>query len=131
VKFILMTSVSVNRPDHLDTRRGRFDRTVLALLRGVVPPAKDNQRAADVLALQIGPRHASIEWVVIRPDSLQEGAASPYVLHEGLVSSMFAPGRTHMANIGRFIATLVTDAQLWSTWRGKLPVILDAATPPA
>ena len=49
VRFVLMSSVSVNRPDHGDARRGVVERVLLALLRGVMPPARDNQRAADFL----------------------------------------------------------------------------------
>ena len=49
VKLILMSSVSVNRRGGLDTRRGRFERAVHWTLRGLVPPARDNQRAADFL----------------------------------------------------------------------------------
>lgn len=47
VKFILMSSVSVHRPRGLDTRRGTLERVFLWMLRDVLPPAKDNQRAAD------------------------------------------------------------------------------------
>ena len=50
VRFILMSSVSVNRPSGLDSRRGMFDKAVLWLLRGLVPPARDNQSAADFLS---------------------------------------------------------------------------------
>jgi hypothetical protein len=38
VKFVLMSSVSVNRPGGLDTRRGRFERACVWMLRGVMPP---------------------------------------------------------------------------------------------
>jgi nucleoside-diphosphate-sugar epimerase len=37
VKFILMSSVSVNRPGGLDTRRGRFERAVVWALRCLAP----------------------------------------------------------------------------------------------
>ena len=54
VRFILMSSVSVNRPGGLDTRRGMLDRAFMATMRGLVPPAKDNQRAADFLCGDVG-----------------------------------------------------------------------------
>jgi hypothetical protein len=118
----------VNRPDHLDTRRGGLERALLALLRALVPPARDNQRAAEVL-LELGPSDPRIEWVVIRPDSLIEGETRPYTLHEGLVDSLFSPGQTTMQNIGAFIAELVTEEATWASWRGKLPVIVDRRAP--
>ncbi len=43
VKFILMSSVSVNRPGRADTRRGSLERAVLGIMRVAIPPAKDNQ----------------------------------------------------------------------------------------
>jgi nucleoside-diphosphate-sugar epimerase len=127
-RVVLMTSVSVNRPDHLDARRGGLERAFLALLCTLLPPARDNQRAADVL-VEIGPTDPRIEWVVIRPDSLVEGEMRPYTLHEGLVDSLFSPGQTTMQNIGAFIAELVTDEGTWASWRGKLPVIVDRRAP--
>jgi nucleoside-diphosphate-sugar epimerase len=84
VKFILMSSVSVNRPSGLDTRRSAFERALLWMLCGVVPPAKDNQRAADILLEKVGLSNAIVQWAVVRPDSLLEGEVSEYTLHEGL-----------------------------------------------
>lgn len=128
VKLILMSSVSVNRPGGLDTRRGSFERTLLWMLRGVLPPAKDNQRAADFLLEKIGPDHAFVQWAMVRPDTLLEGEVSEYALHEGLVNSLFAPGTTNMANVAHFMCELVTNPKTWADWKGKLPVITNAAT---
>jgi hypothetical protein len=123
-----MSSVSVNRPGGLDTRRGAFERALLWMLCGVLPPAKDNQRAASFLLEEIGPDDAFVQWAVVRPDSLLEGEASEYALHEGLVNTLFAPGSTNMANVAHFMCELVTNPQTWADWRGKLPVITNAAT---
>jgi nucleoside-diphosphate-sugar epimerase len=126
VKFILMTSVSVNRPGRLDARRGTFERAVLAVTRGVVPPAKDNQRAADFLCGEIGTNNPFVQWVVVRPDSLLDGDVSEYALHEGLVNGIFKPGSTNMANVAHCMCELATDSQVWDDWRGKLPVVVNA-----
>lgn len=126
VRFILMSSVSVNRPGRLDTRRGSFERTFLRVLCAVLPPAKDNQRAADFLFEKIGPNSAFVHWVAVRPDSLREGEVSAYTSHEGLVNSLFAPGSTNMANVAHFMCELVTNSETWAIWRGKLPVIVNA-----
>lgn len=126
-KFILMSSVSVHRPGGLDTRRGAFERALLWVLRSVLPPAKDNQRAADFLQERIGPANPFVRWTVVRPDTLLEGPVSAYTLHEGLVSGLFAPGQTSMANVAHFMCELVTSPETWAAWQGKAPVIVDAA----
>lgn len=127
VKLILMSSVSVHRPGGLDTRRGALERAFLWVLRGVLPPARDNQRAADFLLEKIGPNNPFIAWAVIRPDSLLGGEVSEYALHEGLVNSLFSPGSTSMSNVGHFMCELVTSPETWAEWRGKLPVITNVA----
>ncbi len=126
VKVVLMSSVSVHRPGGLDTRRGALERAFLRALCAVLPPAKDNQRAADFLLEEIGPDDAFVEWVVVRPDSLQEGEVTEYALHEGLVDSLFAPGKTNMANVAHFMCELVTNPETWAEWKGKLPVVTNA-----
>jgi hypothetical protein len=127
IKFILMSSVSVNHPGGLDTRRGVFDKALVWLLRGVIPPARDNQRAADFLSETIGTNNPFVQWVVIRPDTLMEGDVSAYTLHGGLVSSLLAPDRTNMANVAHWMCELVTNPKAWDEWKGKLPVIINAA----
>lgn len=131
VKFVLMSSVSVNRPAGRDTRRGRLERAFLSLLRGLLPPARDNQQAADFLWRGVGTAHRCLQWVVVRPDSLLDGDVSEYALHEGLVNSIFAPARTHRANVAHFMCELITDPRAWDAWKGKFPVIVDAAPPRA
>jgi len=131
VRLILMSSVSVLRPGGLDTRRSAFERAFLWLLRGVLPPARDNQRAADFLLEEIGPAHACVEWAVLRPDSLLEGEVSEYALHEGLVNGLFAPGSTNMANVAHVICELVANPGTWADWKSKLPVIVNAPSKPA
>ena len=127
VKLVLMSSVSVHRPGGLDARRGGLERAFLWLLRGVLPPARDNQRAADFLREEVGTGNPFLEWAVVRPDSLLEGDVTEYRLHEALVSSVFAPARTNMANVAHFMCELVTSPSSWADWKGKLPVIVNAA----
>ena len=127
VKLIVMSSVSVNRSAGLDTRRGRFERAYLSALRGLIPPARDNQRAADFLRDVIEPADPHAQWVAVRPDTLKEGDLTEYALHEGLVDSLFRPGQTNMANVAHFMCELATDPEAWAAWRGRLPVIVNAS----
>lgn len=129
VRFVLMSSVSVNRPAGLDKRRGKGERAVVWLLRGLVPPARDNQSAADLLCTSVGTADPFVQWVVVRPDSLLEGDVSEYALHEGLVSSLARPDSTSMANVAHFICELVVSPTAWDAWQGRLPVIVNVARP--
>jgi nucleoside-diphosphate-sugar epimerase len=127
LRLVLMSSVSVNRPSRADTRRGAFERAYLWLIRGLVPPARDNQGAADFLLDVAAAGGGAVQWAAVRPDSLKEGDVSPYDVHEGLVDSLFRPGQTRMANVADFMCELVTDDDVWERWRGKLPVVVDQA----
>ncbi len=134
VRLILMSSVSVHRPVRADARRGAVERAFMGVMRGLVPPARDNQRAADYLTAEIGAEVDAeggagsrfLEWVVVRPDSLVEGDTTTYVLEEGLVASLFRPATSRMANVAHFMAELATDEVAWRRWSGKMPVVFDA-----
>lgn len=128
VRFILMSSVSVSHPGGLDTRRGMFEKAYMWILRCLVPPAKDNQRAADFLFREVGMTGTFVQWVVVRPDTLQEGDVSEYSLHDGLVSSLFAPDNTNMASVAHFMCELATNPKVWDDWKGRLPVVINATT---
>ncbi len=128
VKLILMSSVSVHRPADLDTRRGRFEAAGVWMLRGLVPPARDNQRAADFLHEVIETGDPYVQWAAVRPDTLKEGDGTEYALHEGLVDSLLRPGETNMANVAHFMCELATDADAWTAWQGRMPVIVNAAS---
>jgi len=127
VKFILMSSVSVHHPGGLDVRRGWAEKAFTWILRSLVPPSKDNQRAADFLVEYIGAGSPSVQWVVVRPDTLVDGGLRQYALHENLVSSLFKPDKTNMANVAHFMGELVEAPRVWEAWQGKLPVIINAA----
>jgi len=130
VRLVLMSSVSVNRPARADARRGVGERAFTWLLRALLPPALDNQWAADFLALEVGTDAPFVEWVVVRPDSLIDGEVSAYRTHDGIVSSLFRADGTRFANAAHFMAELATDDAAWRRWRGKMPVVVDDAGAP-
>ncbi|MHB1194000.1 MAG: NAD(P)-binding oxidoreductase [Longimicrobiales bacterium] len=125
VRLIVMSSVSVNHPGAREPRRGALEKMVLWLLRGLVPPAGDNQRAADFLHDQVGTGDPFVRWVLVRPDSLLEGDVTPYALHETIVDGLFKPGSTNMANVAHFMCELATRPTTWNDWSGELPVIVN------
>jgi uncharacterized protein YbjT (DUF2867 family) len=126
VRLILMSSVSVHRPGLADARRGRGERAYLWALGGIVPPARDNQGAADFLAHDVGPADPHLQWVIVRPDTLTEGDVAEYRVHEALVASIFKPDSTRMTEVAHFMCELSTDDATWQRWRGRMPVIVDA-----
>jgi hypothetical protein len=66
-----------------------------------------------------------IEWVVVRPDTLiNEDRATEYVVVPSPTRSAISnSGKTSRVNVAHFMADLVTDDQIWRTWRGQMPVI--------
>ena len=130
VRLVLMSSVSVNRPARADARRGVGERAYMWVLRRLLPPAQDNQRAADFLALEVGADAPFLEWVVVRPDALVDGEVSAYRTHDGIVGSLFRADGTRLANVAHFLAELVTDDAAWRRWRGRMPVVVDDAGAP-
>jgi len=125
LRLVLMSSVSVNTPTGRDSRRGGFERAVLWAMRAVLPPAGDNQRAADFLCEAIGTIDPHLEWVIVRPDTLIEGEVTRYTVHPALVSSLFKPDRSRMSNVAHFMCELACEPGPWDEWKGRLPVIVD------
>ena len=126
VRLILMSSVSVNQPGHADVRRGGGERAYMWGMRALVPPARDNQRAADLLVREVGPADANLEWVIVRPDTLTEGAVAEYRVHDAPVASLFKPDHSRMSGVAHFMCELATDDATWQRWRSRMPVVVDA-----
>lgn len=126
VKFVLMNSTGCRNPD-LGETVSLAERSVVALIRLLVPPHADNEHAAGYLRDRIGPDDACVEWVAVRPDGLvDEDAVSEYEVHPSPTrSAIFDSGRTSRINAAHFMAELVTDDTLWETWKGRTPVLYD------
>jgi len=50
---------------------------------------------------------------------------SKYTVHEGLVTGLFKPKTTTMANVAHFMCELVTKSEFWEAWKGKMAVIVN------
>ena len=125
-KFVLMNTVGVPNSD-LSERRGFFERALLALLRWLIPPVKDNETAAWYLRETLGARSEYLEWCSVRTDSLINAEDSPYEVTESPVTNLFFGGRsTTRSNVARFMTQLIEDEALWDTWKFKMPVIMNA-----
>ena len=124
VRFVLMNSTG-NRNRDLDEPISFAQKCVIWLLRLLVPPHADNEQAAEVLRREIGHDSGVIEWAAVRPDGLtDEDKVTDYDLHPSPTrSAIFAAGKTSRINVGHFMAELITNDDMWRTWRGQMPVI--------
>lgn len=129
-KFVLMNT-SGNRNRDLEEPISFAQKFVIALLRLVLPPHVDNEKAADYLRTQIGQNNSSIEWVAVRPDDLiNEENVSEYEIHPSPTrSAIFNAGKVSRINVGHFMASLINDSNLWTKWKGQMPVIYSATFP--
>ncbi len=131
VRFVLMNTAG-NRNRDLAEPVSFAQKCVLGLLRALLPPHLDNERAADYLRTQIGRHNRALEWVAVRPDTLRdECEVTAYEVHPSPIrSALFDPGVTSRINVGHFMAELITNDDLWARWKGQMPVIYNQISPP-
>jgi len=128
-KFVLMnTTGNCNRD--INEPISFAQRIVIGLLRLILPPHVDNEKAADYLRTQIGQNNKQIEWVVVRPDGLiNDDKVSDYDIHPSPIrSAIFNSGKTSRINVGHFMAKLISDTNLWNKWKGQMPVIYNKSS---
>jgi nucleoside-diphosphate-sugar epimerase len=124
-RFVLMNTAGNSNRD-LKEPVSLSHRCVIAVLRWLVPPHRDNETAADYLRTEIGQHDTEIEWAVVRPDSLfDEDDVSDYEIHPSPTrSAIFNPGRTSRINVAHFMADLITNHDgVWEKWKGRMPVV--------
>ncbi|MBT8439675.1 MAG: SDR family oxidoreductase [Gammaproteobacteria bacterium] len=127
-KFVLMnTAGNSNRDIH--ERISFAESCVIWLLRVLIPPHLDNEKAADYLRTEVGSNDNRIEWAVVRPDTLtNENEVTDYEVHLSPIrSAIFNAGTTSRINVAHFMAKLITCQETWAEWKGKMPVIYNAA----
>ncbi|MBI9104673.1 MAG: SDR family oxidoreductase [Spirochaetales bacterium] len=124
VKYILMNTTGNRNPD-ADKPMPLGEKIVLGLIRLLVPPHSDNERAANYLNRVIGQSDKNIDWVAVRPDTLLNAEeVSEYELFPSPVRSpIFNAGQTSRINVAQFMAELITNKGLWDKWKGQMPVI--------
>jgi len=128
-RFVLMnTTGNVNRDINEPISSGQ--KFVLGLIRLLLPPQSDNEKAADYLRTQIGQNDEAIEWVAVRPDNLtdEENVSKYEVFPSPTRSAIFNAGQTSRINVGHFMADLITDNKTWNKWKGQMPVIYNVVS---
>jgi len=125
-KFILMNTVGVQNPD-LEEKRNWFERGLLTLLHHTLPPHRDNETAAEYLHKTVGKENKSIEWCCVRPDSLINAEVSPYDITESPTTGILNGRPTTRSNVAHFMTELIENEELWSTWKFRMPVIMNSS----
>lgn len=124
VKFVLMNTTG-NRNHDLNEPISFAEKVVIGLIRLLLPPQSDNEKAADYLRIKIGQSNDTIEWSAVRPDGLiDENEVTEYKVYPSPIrSAIFDAGKTSRINVGHFMADLITESDIWKKWKGKMPVI--------
>lgn len=101
VKFVLMNTTG-NRNQDLSEQISFAQHCVIWLLRLLLPPHVDNEKAADYLRTEVGQNDRAIEWVTVRPDNLvDKSEVSEYEIHPSPTrSAIFDAGTTSRINVG-------------------------------
>ncbi len=128
IKLVLMNTAGNSNRD-LNESVSIGQKILITLIRALLPPHRDNEAASDYLRVKIGQSHPYIQWTVVRPDTLtNEEEVTKYSLHHSPTrSAIFNPGKTSRINVGNFMASLITDEDLWNKWKGQMPVIYNIA----
>ena len=131
LKMVLMNSSGVrNKNNHEPI--SFMQHLVLALLRVLLPPHRDNEQAANYLRILNTTNHNisnhKVEWVSVRPDALiDQDEASEYSLYPSPIrSAIFDSGKVSRINVASAMCRLLTDAKLWQEWKGKMPLLYNA-----
>lgn len=124
IKYVLMNTTG-NRNRDLNEPISFGQKCVIGLIRLLLPPHVDNEKAADYLRTQIGQNNKFVEWAAVRPDGLiNEEKVTDYEIHASPIrSAIFNAGKTSRINVGHFMASLINDNELWNEWKGQMPVI--------
>lgn len=127
VKVILM-STTANQNRKVNEKYSFKDRFVLSVMELLLPPHKDNVKAAASLSQYIGENNSCIEWIAVRPDTLiNEEKESEYeILESPKRSPVFDAEKTSRINVAHFMTELILNKELWDKWKYKMPVIYNA-----
>lgn len=125
-KFVLMSSSGVQNQMIVE-HPPLSQRLVVSMLRLLLPPHRDNEHAAAELMNNHKLHLSSLEWVVIRPDTLiDKPEVTPIQEYESPVRNViFNAGHTSRVNVAEFMYRLLTEEALWTLWKFKMSVIYD------
>lgn len=124
LRFVLMNTAG-NRNRDLEEPISFGQRCIVGLIRLLLPPHVDNEKAAEFLRVNVGQNDGAVEWVAVRPDTLvNEESVTEYEVYPSPTrSAVFNAGKTSRINVAHFMADLITGGDIWRRWQGQMPVI--------
>lgn len=127
-KYVLMNTVA-NRNRDLNEPISFAQRCIIGVLRLLLPPHPDNEKAAEYLRTVIGQKDNAIEWTAVRPSSLiDDKSTSEIEAYRSPTRSILKDGKVSRINVGHFMADLITNNDIWNQWKGQMPVIYNKGT---
>ena len=85
-----------------------------------------DETAAGHLRRHVAKENGHIEWCCVRPDSLVNAEISPYDIEESPTTGLFTGRPTARSNVAHFMTELIENAELWKTWKFRMPVIMNS-----
>jgi putative NADH-flavin reductase len=121
--ILLNTTACINTEQNETYTKG--EKVVMKIMRALLPPQKDNDRALEYLISKVGINNKFIEWIAVRPDTLiNENEITEYTVYPSTVRSpIFDAGKTSRINVADFMVKVLGDKELWEKWRFKTPVV--------
>ena len=75
----------------------------------------------------MGRNNKHIEWCIVRPDTLINADVSPYDIKESPLTGIVDGCPTTRSNVAHFMTELIENEELWSTWKFRMPVIMNSS----
>jgi putative NADH-flavin reductase len=124
-KFILMNTTACLNNSIEKLSLG--ENIIINIMKALLPPQKDNEKALKYLEIN-HTKESNVQWIAVRPDTLTtENQITDYSVFESVQRSpIFNAGKTSRINAANFITELVSNEELWDTWKYKMPVIYNA-----
>ena len=121
-----MGSDGVSNPNGQDDKRTFGERTILFLLRYLIPPHADNEAAAAYIhSLGTG---GNVEWSVVRPTDLVNGKPTgKFQLFDKPQGGLFGAGSATRSHVAQCMTQFILDDEKWNQYKFKMPVLHDVA----
>jgi len=129
-RFILMNTVGNFNYD-LQGKGETFtwgQTALTGVLRWLVPPQNDNERAANFFRTQVGKpgtEFPTVDWAVVRPDSLTDcDAVSDVAVFPSPTRNWLSnPGKTTRINCAWFMKELMMKPPTFDQWKFQMPCV--------
>eukprot|EP00398_MALV-I-01_sp_L67-1_P000875 gene875-388_t len=127
IKFIIMSTEGVSRLDGSDPKRGCCESCLVnCCLKLFLPPHSDNLKVLRYLHDHVeNEKNRYVTFCAVRPSDMRNGEQCEYTIHKTLQNGIFNAGNSTRANVGNFMADLVTDSSVWEEYKDSYPQILD------